>query len=71
MFVYDASGFGVGKEYLLTVHPYMINIKRMFNVLSFCHMNKNSSMHKSRIQCIDSIFQIMTAVAQPLCNTGR
>ena len=46
----------------------MINIKRMFNVLSLCHVYENSSMYKSRIQRIDSVLQVMTAVSQPLRN---
>src|SRR6201995_4755713 len=46
----------------------MINVQRMFNLLSLCHTNENGSMHKCCIQRIDSVFQVMTAVSQPLIN---
>src|ERR1700733_11937628 len=57
LFIYDHQTARLGKNVYRTGIRNMINIKRMFNLLSLCYVDENSSVYKSRIECVDSILQ--------------
>src|SRR6476661_1879273 len=47
---------------------YVIQVYRMLQCLSLTHINKNTSMYKSSIQCIDTIFKVVAAMSKMLGN---
>src|SRR5450432_972046 len=67
LLIYKHQAAGLRKYIYRTCIRNMINIKRVFNVLPFSYMNEYGAVHESSIQGIDPVFQVQTAVSQPLC----
>src|SRR5450432_993375 len=64
-FIYVHEAPRLGKNIYRTRISNMIDVQRVIYVLTPGYMNKNSSIYKCGIQRIDSIFQILAAVAEP------
>src|ERR1044071_1641147 len=55
---------GLRKNAIVSCVSDVINVYRMFSDFALFHMSEYAPLYKSSIQCIDTIFQVITAMIE-------